>query len=146
MSKSAHGVSVGGWFPGEWVLPRHVLMLTKLLFFNSALQQVTERLINRNTIHSCSGSVLQAFQTINCQRPLVQKFYRPLSELSLEHGSVVKFFWVPALVGVHGNRAADVSTKESCHSPVHLNPNPNQTALFIADLCINISTNLVSEW
>ena len=65
-------------------------------------------------MYTDSKSALESLNNYNSSHPLVQKAQEWLLWISCRHKSVF-FCWVPAHVGIHGNKRADRKAKIACN-------------------------------
>ena len=92
------------------------------------------------TIFSDAKSVLQALAVFNSTNPLVLKILQWL-HIFQSRNIHVKFCWVPAHVGIHGNEAADKLAKQAAAELL-----PGRQLVLCRDLIPCIRTKVYDSW
>ena len=115
-SKSSAGVGFGVYsadFLRRGALPASASIFTAELYaILAAIEKIALMDIGNFTVFCDSKSVLQALGAYNSNNPLVIKILQWIY-LIQRKGTLVKFCWVPAHVGVQGNEEADRIAKQA---------------------------------
>ena len=143
-SKSCAGAGFGVYnsqFYCKGALPSVASVFTAELY---AILKALEKIFsfgNENyTIFSDSKSALQCLSTYNPTNPLVLEILQLLYKIETRE-ITVKFCWVPAHVGVHGNEAADKLAKQAATDLL-----PWRCPLLCSDFYPHVNTWVNSKW
>ena len=143
-SKSSAGVGYGVFsrdFYCKGALPIFTSIFTAELF---AILKAIEKIVASDginyTVFSDSKSALQSLGVFNSVNPLVLKVQQWVFLLGLK-GMQVKFCWVPAHTGIHGNEEADKLAKVAATDLL-----PRSCQLLCNDFLPGIKSFVLSLW
>ena len=94
-------------------------LLRKRFWVETALKLISSHFHKRFIIYTDSRSVIESLQSISCSPSFISvlQLYNKL----INKGFHILFCWVPAHIGIRGNKAADKAAKQACtpfNSPV----------------------------